>query len=505
MSFRTKILATLALFMVLVSSLVSVVMITDVTRRARREEERTAALLSGLAYDFTRANAPAFDRMISGADGWTGLGRLTGSSKLIDGITVISRDTKTGRQSFTVRGSSSGTAELSLDEQNLLVATLGTEKASPKYERGSVYLRLNDRTNPDWAARIDFAPSALPPADVGSAVREVISVMLLGAVILLLVVYVMLNRLVLRPIDALSEASARIALGDFSRPAATTASYDEVNRMVESFNFMMERLGAATRKLNEEVRVAEARASTTERRLVVAQRLSTAGSLAAGVAHEINNPLGGLINAAAALRDGDMDEAKRAEYLELIADGLNRMREIVGQLLKFTPRPYDKRPTDIRDVTLRALALAEHRFKERTVRLQYAPPASLPTVHVDAAEVQQAVLNVVLNALDAVEPERGVVTVDLREADGGVEVSIRDNGCGIDEQQMAHCLDPFFTTKAQGQGSGIGLAVVQTIVSNHDGQLSIESDGSVGTTFVLYFPAGAPQEKPIRVSTGGNA
>jgi signal transduction histidine kinase len=517
MSFRTKILATLALFMLLVCGMISVLLIADATRRARAERERAQALAARLADDWVRSQ-PTIAWAIEAASApqadpgpiWAEVQRRVGGSRLVQALTVVEYRPPSGLE---VRSASDGSTLLPGPQRELFERLLRGPEA-PLCAGGAVYLRLDERDPARWLGRLDLGPALAPPDTVGPAVRQILGLMGVGMVLLLLVVTVLLNRLVLRPVQALSEASARIAQSDFSRPAPAPASYDEINRMVESFNMMMERVGQYARKLNEQVRQVEARAHTTERRLVAAQRLSTTGSLAAGVAHEINNPLGGLINAAAALGRGDLPEAKRAEYVALIQEGLERIREIVGQLLKFTPRPFEKRPTDLRAVVERALSLAAHRAAERGALIDYAPPAALGTVEADAAELQQAVLNILLNALDAVPAEGGRVAVELRQEPDAIELAIEDNGCGMSAEQLAHCLEPFFTTKAPGQGSGIGLAVAHSIVSNHGGHLSIESEPGRGTRVGLQFPRSGPPstgpvsrtaEQRVGLSSGGKA
>lgn len=506
MSFRTKILATLALFMVLVAGLVSVIIISDVGRRGLQERRRAETLVGALAVQWLRANGPALASACGGGteasdpQRWGPVHMAAARSGLIDRFVAVELRRERGGAAVRLMSDSFGAdGALRPEERGLFEEAADAPAGAPIFSRGAVYARLSEGADPAYVGRLQISPLALPPDDLAPAAREVASVMALGAVLLLLVVYVILNRLVLRPIQALSEASERIGRSDFSRPVPPSASYDEVNRMVASFNMMMERMGEQSRRLNEDVRRAEARAHTTERRLVVAQRLSTTGSLAAGIAHEINNPLGGLINAAAALRSGDLSEAKSAEYVELIADGLARIREIVGQILKFTPRPYDKRPADLGDVVDRALALVEHRFRERDVRREWVRSERPEIVEVDAAELQQALLNVVLNALDAVEPGAGRITLRLVRGPDHVRLEVQDNGCGMTAEQLARCTEPFYTTKATGQGSGIGLAVAQSILVNHGGELRVQSDPQDGTCISLVLPRLSPPRGPAPV------
>src|SRR5204863_211950 len=152
--------------------------------------------------------------------------------------------------------------------------------------------------------------------------------MALGTALLLLNTVIFTNRLVLRPLGSLVEASNRVAGGDFSKKIPETETYDEMGRMIRAFNLMIDKIAGAHASLQQDIDAAKGRITQTERRLFAAQRLSATGTLAAGIAHEINNPLGGMINAARTLREGKLDPAKQQEYLELILDDLARCTDL---------------------------------------------------------------------------------------------------------------------------------------------------------------------------------
>jgi two-component system NtrC family sensor kinase len=251
---------------------------------------------------------------------------------------------------------------------------------------------------------------------------------------------------------------------------------------------MLDKIADHRRTLEDDVRQARGKVANTERRLFAAQRLTTTGTLAAGIAHEINNPLGGMINAVRVLQQGTLDEAKRVEYLGLVSEGLERVRAIVQRMLQFGPRTFEPRPSSLKEAVDSAAAFLSHAFKAKDVALQVELPADLPAVNGNPVELQQAFLNVLKNAVDACVMGEGVVTVYHRAGEGNVSVLVADNGCGMDEAERARCLDPFFTTKDVGEGTGLGLAVAHNIVANHGGKLEINSDPGKGTTVSLTFP-----------------
>jgi signal transduction histidine kinase len=252
---------------------------------------------------------------------------------------------------------------------------------------------------------------------------------------------------------------------------------------------MLERIARHQATLIDDVRRARERITNTEKRLFAAQRLSTTGTLAAGIAHEINNPLGGMINAARTIRGGSMTEEKRREYLELIIEGLERIRTIVQKVLQFRPKALEPQPVGVKDTIDKSIAFMEHRAKHKGVEVKNELPDGLPQVHGDPMELQQAFLNVLMNAVDACISNEGQVRVTHAVEGATITVSVADNGCGMDERELAQCMDLFYTTKDVGEGTGLGLAVAQNIIHNHGGKIEIVSTKGKGTTVSIKLPA----------------
>ena len=493
MSLRTKIMLSIFVFMVLVVGLLTLNLWLDAAARDQRGAQRNADLVASMVSHMVRVSRP--QTPVWTQKDWVALGWNLEQSPLISGYTVVEQ--KDGELNL-IFSSATDAERIVREERDWFEAAFDQVKV----ERGGkrIYIPVDTPQGQRFAARLDLSGLAAPPPALGDAMRGILTIMVLGTALLLLAVFVITNRLVLRPLDRIVEASSRVARGDFTQKIPDSASYDEMGRTIRAFNLMLDTIAAHHRTLEDDVRKARGQIKDTEHKLFAAQRLSTTGTLAAGIAHEINNPLGGMINAARALRAGGLDDAKRAEYLALVEDGLERVRAIVQKILQFRPRPFEPRPVALRDAVDQAAAFLEHRTKAKEVAIRNELPADLPPVDGDPLELQQAFLNILMNAVDACVMGEGMVTVYHRaSADGALWVSVADNGCGMDEDELARCLDPFFSTKDVGEGTGLGLAVAHNIVSNHGGKVEIESRRGQGSTVTLVFPV----SKSASPSKGG--
>jgi signal transduction histidine kinase len=283
----------------------------------------------------------------------------------------------------------------------------------------------------------------------------------------------------------------------------TTGSGDEFDRTAVAFNRMASEVGEYQEQLEHRVLQALDRIRKAEQHLAIAQRLAATGTLASGIAHEINNPLGGMRNAVKALARGDLEPRKTSEYLALVHDGLVRIEETVKKVLSFTPRGGSPRATDLADVARKAVALARHRAERLGVDIVEALPSRAASVFGDPHELQQVALNLVLNAVDAVPRDRrGRVEVAVEEEGETVVLRVSDDGVGMSPEVQAQCFDLFFTTKDVDEGTGLGLAVVHTIVTNHGGRIEVESVPGKGTTFRVVFPREPAAEPATRPPVG---
>jgi two-component system NtrC family sensor kinase len=235
-----------------------------------------------------------------------------------------------------------------------------------------------------------------------------------------------------------------------------------------------------------------------QQRLTETEKLAAVGQLAAGVMHEINNPLATILACceALALRTADLAPPDRHgydEYLKIIDTEVQRCRRIVESLLDFSrPKGGDKKPTDVNGVVERTLFLLKHhaRFKRLNVVRQLA--TGLPTVLADHERLIQSFMALMLNALDAMD-SRGTLTVRSRfNPDRGDEILLEfiDTGTGIKREDLPKIFEPFFTTKPQGRGTGLGLSICYGIIAEHRGRIDVESQVGVGSNFRVYLPIG---------------
>jgi PAS domain S-box-containing protein len=237
------------------------------------------------------------------------------------------------------------------------------------------------------------------------------------------------------------------------------------------------------------------RAKRLEQQMLLTERLTTAGRLAAGVAHELNNPLATIAGCAESLlartRAGTPADAIEdfRHYLGLIEEEAYRCKEITGSLLQFVREPGSRRvPTDLNALAVKTLELLsrQSRFAGRRFVTDLDP--ALPTVTVNEGQIRQVFLGIASNGLEAMGPD-GTLTVRSRQARDEIEFEFEDEGPGIPDEALARIFDPFFTTKPPGQGTGLGLAIAQGIVTDHGGRLQVTSWAGKGSTFRVVLPA----------------
>ena len=225
-----------------------------------------------------------------------------------------------------------------------------------------------------------------------------------------------------------------------------------------------------------------------ERQIRHAEKLASIGQLAAGVAHEINNPLGGILNCLYNLRKGTPSPARQEEYWASMEHGVRRVQKIVRQLLDFSQQHEPAfSPADINRIVDQVLGLTTHLFVPNRIRLETFPTHDVPSVMVDRHMIEQVLMNLILNAVQAMK-NGGVLTIRTSVAEGICRVEVNDTGSGIPASVLPRVFDPFFTTKGEGEGTGLGLSVNLGIVERHGGKILVESEVGKGTTFTLCLP-----------------
>jgi len=318
--------------------------------------------------------------------------------------------------------------------------------------------------------------------------------MLLGTMMLGVAVYGMTLRLVIQPVERLAAAS-RAAVdgrGMLSKVPATDRA-DEIGALVRAYNAMIDEVNDLRTNLEHRVQAAVADLEQAQKKLILSERLSTAGKLAAGVAHEINNPLGGMLNAARSLRKKAAVESRESEYLEMIEEGLGRVQGIVATMLQFARPATQRVSVNLAELFDGALLFCQHRLKKVGVELvREFPQQGQAQVYVlgNRAELGQVLLNLVVNAIDALEATHGPrrITLSVREENGQAQASVHDTGHGMSAETRAQAGQLFFSTKGEGRGTGLGLAIVKHILSEHAGVLDIDCESGRGTTMTVKLP-----------------
>ncbi|MBI3206100.1 MAG: HAMP domain-containing protein [Myxococcales bacterium] len=355
---------------------------------------------------------------------------------------------------------------------------------TPRAERPSLVVRIGEREVHDVMAPVvgGLAGHVHVGISTGRATalsRDLLmrlSLIGVGVVLTGVAVTLALSSRVLRRLRRLSDAAEAVGKGNL-RARVADVSGDEIGRLSNAFDAMAERLDAA-----------RAEREKTFQRLAQSEKLWAVGRLASGVAHEINNPLSGVVHCVESLQKNDRDEAKRRKYYDLVTDGVVRAQRVVRQLLEYS-KQHELQPADVDLGVLlaRVLELLAPSFEKSAVRLVFDDAPSLPLVRADAHAIEQVFLNLVLNAIDAM-PEGGELRVGIEQRGELVVVTVQDEGVGIAPESLGRIFDPFFTTKAGSSGSGLGLSVSMGIVERHGGTIQVESTPGEGAAFEVLLP-----------------
>jgi len=327
---------------------------------------------------------------------------------------------------------------------------------------------------------------------IGSIIMALLVVALIIGVIPLAVA-----RYVSRP---LAELSRRVTGFPDAELRDRALDGDEVSLLTEEFRRLDDQLNTASRELLMKHR----RELELERRLQHAERLATIGTLASGLAHEIGTPMGVIRGRAEYLLHGEPTTGKTRDGLEIIISQIDRVSRIVKMLLDYGRRRESQRAIcDARSIVNHALSLMETEAARRAVRIETVLGDKPFIIECDSGQLQQVFINLIMNALDAMTPGGGTLAITAKaDTDGAahlVTIAFQDTGHGVPPQYSARVFDPFFTTKEPGSGTGMGLAVSQTIVRDHNGEIGFESQPE-GSRFFVTLPLAAVGSSPAASS-----
>jgi len=304
--------------------------------------------------------------------------------------------------------------------------------------------------------------------------------------------------LVYLPLRDLESGAQRLSAGNLDEPIPTRSS-DEFGRLATLFNSMTDALRNSRAQLREWGHTLEQKVETRTQELRSAQaetmrgeKLASVGLLASGVAHELNNPLTGILTFSHLVRQKMPDKSPDAEDLDLVIRETKRCAAIIKRLLDFAREKLpEKQFTDLNRIVEDTVRIVESPAHLRNIEIVLDLDRNLPLIWIDGDQIKQVIMNMLVNAQHAVE-EKGSITLSTRRAPQNgepmVEISIVDTGCGIPEKNLRRIFDPFFTSKNVGKGTGLGLSVSHGIVEAHGGRIEVESKVGEGSTFRVFLP-----------------
>jgi two-component system NtrC family sensor kinase len=276
----------------------------------------------------------------------------------------------------------------------------------------------------------------------------------------------------------LTEAAVHVAGGKYGAQV-TIESNDEVGLLASSFNEMSRKMASDIERLRE-----------LNGHLIRAEKLAATGTLAAGVAHEVNNPLASISSLVQILQAKPGADTESREMFRLISTQIERISRVLKDLMEFARvRPASRIDTEINDLMKSSIRLASFDKAFALLSVKTSFDTDLPRVKADADQVQQVFLNLLFNARDAM-PDGGNLTITTRRTKGpeGIAITFEDNGSGIAPEDLPRVFDPFFTTKFSRNGTGLGLAICYGIIAAHGGRITINSSPGNGTKIDVVLP-----------------
>src|SRR5581483_7469474 len=355
--------------------------------------------------------------------------------------------------------------------------------------------------------------------------RRMIAYTACGLVLIAVVSWFFVWEVVARPVKALQRGTERLAEGDLGYEIEVKYS-EEMGHLARSFNQMSRQLKAEhtenvawTSTLEQRVEQKTRELKRAHEHALHTEKMASIGKMAAVLAHEINNPLSGILTYAKLLRKyvdhADKGESRRQEIrdsLDLIASESRRCGDLVKNLLTFSrTTPMNLQPTNLNQVIEQALRLVQHQLELSGIHVEEQLEPGLPLILCDGAQIEQVLLALLMNAIDAM-PQGGNLWISSAWSSEAnqVRIVVRDDGAGIPPEILPRIFEPFLTTKETGRGVGLGLAISHSILERHNGTITVHSEAGRGTTFTVTLPGEtetttipAPKANEITAVVGG--
>ena len=292
-------------------------------------------------------------------------------------------------------------------------------------------------------------------------------------IVLVIVIFRFVTTGILKPLLLVESATEKVAKDSFTPISYDKEKKDEITRLIASFNKMADEL------------------ESRQEQLIQSRKLASIGTFTSGIAHELNNPLNNISITAESLKLNYQDMSKNlmSEMIDDILTQTDRAGQVVKNLLEFsrTERP-DLKNIDVQEIIERTLKLIKNQLVVANIHVEKKIVGNLPAILGKRQDLQQALVNILLNAIQAM-PDGGAVTVAAGPGpEGQIRIDISDTGTGIPPETLEHIFDPFFTTKISGQGTGLGLSLVYSIVRTHGGHIEVSSEVNRGSTFSIFLP-----------------
>jgi two-component system NtrC family sensor kinase len=367
--------------------------------------------------------------------------------------------------------------------------------------------------------------------------RIILISMILDAAVLIVFGSFLLSRVLVKPMKDLVRLTQKISEGDFSQKIEVS-SKNEIGQLIASFNRMIEQLKEKQESLEsylDSLEAANKKLKQTQEELIRTEKLASIGRFAAGVAHEVGNPLGAILGYTSILEKDGVDREEAKDYLNRIEKEIERINHIVRELLDFSrPSKFEIREVEVNKVIENTVSLLSYQKNFRNIETQLTLWPGLPAIKGDESQLSQVFINIILNAIDAM-PHGGILEIETEEYvaeelfpnrfqqayaprrrgdpveadflhvrkpdplsvlltkfskdDRLVKVRVSDTGVGIKKEDLESIFDPFFTTKDPDKGTGLGLSICLRIIESMGGEIRVESEVGKGATFEVYFPA----------------
>jgi signal transduction histidine kinase len=354
---------------------------------------------------------------------------------------------------------------------------------------------------------LDVTLSLAPgQARLAESTRHAVLLSMAAVLIITGALFFLIHQVVRQPINRLITATRRVAAGNYESSQVSHASSDEIGFLARSLNEMIESVNASQLDLERKVAEKAEELRSAQFQVVQAEKLSSVGLVAAGIAHELNSPLMAIVTFGHLVQRKLPADSQESEDVRMILREADRCAAIIRTLLDFSrdqSQTPELEPCEVPAIIGRATKILGPELRKHGIEVDVKVDGTLPLVEANAVQITQVLVNLLINSMHAM-PEGGRVGIhadavarsehaDIRlppsSADVLVRLRVRDTGTGIARENLGRIFDPFFTTKPVGEGSGLGLSVSHSIIQRHRGAILARSDGATWTEFTILLPA----------------